>query len=868
MAPQLSGPTRELQPYLHGCGYSPEQVALGVLLDSGRRIPLAAFASSIHDSRTACVAVVEQVDDVRQVEDAVLECRELGAPIVFVRHEGRWLFWKQSQRAPELIRSISPDELETFFRESREALSPGAIYRAKTWARFDPAYQLDFVDVGLMPIVEEETGRRLSDLIERVFGESRVALGWDALTTVRGQWLLKANFWLLAAKMLKDKHVGRFTDLDLEDVKAVFSRVEEHYGAKFRFDLGDDSHLLALRNSAREFSRFSSMEFVSTEALSYLYENALITDDTRSMLGTHSTPVYLVDYILGRLRPWIEEIPYAERDVFEPACGHAGFLLSAMRLLDELRSEGGYDGRERHQYLRSRLHGWDIDSFALEIARLRLTLADVPNPNGWDLKTRDVFRPELLESQTQKSTIILANPPFEAFSSVERKSYKSEQLSKAVELFRRIITNMRPNAVVGFVLPRNFLQGKGARSVRETLATAFELQELCLLPDKVFARSDSETVVVMARRLAERGSAFDVRYVHVRENGYHAFKQNYSVTSETYEPIARFREHREFDFSVSELDRLWKECEHLDPFSDVVEVKQGLSFRPERDPGYPPGAISESVVERSGFYSAFSRLRYDLHIHELPDSVWFDISPDLISRPRGGTVTGVSQVLMNYAPASRGPWRIKAFLDYEGHAISSRFLALRPRDPQWSIEAVWALCNSPFANAYAYVHGTKRDIPAGVMRKMRVPLLSEMDNREIKRMVRNFIGKASAGAPADELRVLHWRIDAKVLDLYQLPSEIESELLRLFSGSERRGVPYKMRGYFPQHATTIRLTDLITVSEEWERANQRRGELIMRKAHRVISDPERTELERLQGLADLRIRLFAPLPSRNSGIFD
>ena len=31
------------------------------------------------------------------------------------------------------------------------------------------------------------------------------------------------------------------------------------------------------------------------------------------------------------------------------------------------------------------------DPFALEIARLSLTLADVPNPNGWALTEADMF---------------------------------------------------------------------------------------------------------------------------------------------------------------------------------------------------------------------------------------------------------------------------------------------------------------------------------------------------------------------------------------------------------------------------------------------------------------------------------------------
>ncbi len=76
------------------------------------------------------------------------------------------------------------------------------------------------------------------------------------------------------------------------------------------------------------------------------------------------------------------------RNVFEPACGHGAFLVSAMRLLVELSPESERTPDRRGPYLRKRLHGIDVDAFALELARLSLTLTDIPNPNGWDLEVK------------------------------------------------------------------------------------------------------------------------------------------------------------------------------------------------------------------------------------------------------------------------------------------------------------------------------------------------------------------------------------------------------------------------------------------------------------------------------------------------
>ena len=60
------------------------------------------------------------------------------------------------------------------------------------------------------------------------------------------------------------------------------------------------------------------------------------TSGTICFSGTHSTPSYLVDYIVGRLAPWIEQLDQDKRSVFEPACGPGAFLIAAIRLLTSL----------------------------------------------------------------------------------------------------------------------------------------------------------------------------------------------------------------------------------------------------------------------------------------------------------------------------------------------------------------------------------------------------------------------------------------------------------------------------------------------------------------------------------------------------
>src|SRR6185437_14684373 len=106
---------------------------------------------------------------------------------------------------------------------------------------------------------------------------------------------------------------------------------------------------------------------------------------------------------------------------------------------------------------------------------------------------------------------------------------------------------------------------------------------------------------------------------------------------------------------------------------------------------------------------------------------------------RYGTDVGIPQVLLNYHPVSRGPWRLKALIDEHGHAVTSNFLVVRPRDDLWSLEAIWGLCNSPLANAYAYATLGKRDILTGTMRRMPVPDVKAVDIQPLTKAVRHYL---------------------------------------------------------------------------------------------------------------------------------
>ena len=532
-----------------------------------------------------------------------------------------------------------------------------------------------------MPLIEGQIGQALQDLIERNVAALKSNLRWKDIDSEQGHWLLQTVFGLVSAKILRDKDVPAFDGLELADVDEVFTRLARHYNVA-PVPILDQRQRDALVETAQEIRRFSHLGLATTESLAYVYENALISKEIRAELGIHSTPPYLVDYIVGKLGRWIEGMAVDERQVFEPACGHAGFLVAAMRLLTELLPPDRATPANRRNYLRKRVHGCEIDPFALEIARLSLTLADIPNPDGWDLVPGDMFLGDLLERQSRKATILLANPPFEKFNQKELDGYREADvapryLNKTAEMLGRTLPQLPAGAVFGVVGPESLLHNKNSQDLREVLLRDFEISEICCFPDKVFTFSDMESAVILGRRrTAAKERRPTTSFRRVREREMDRFKLDYHCTVRRDVDPSRFSAARNLDLRVPELEEVWEWCRQqgCSTLGTMADVGLGLIFpwtritagRHDRTP-----RIASRVPCAALFISTAS------YLHQTPTPYWLNLSDDVLLRSRAGTTTGVPQVLLNYAPASRGPWRLKALIDRDGHALTSRFIAVR-----------------------------------------------------------------------------------------------------------------------------------------------------------------------------------------------
>jgi hypothetical protein len=275
-----------------------------------------------------------------------------------------------------------------------------------------------------------------------------------------------------------------------------------------------------------------------------------------------------------------------------------------------------------------------------------------------------------------------------------------------------------------------------------------------------------------------------------------AFKRSFATTTTRKIEQTRFSLEPSFRMTVPDLEEVWTACQRIACLDDIAVVQQGFSFVGESQ--LRGTIVTSSDKPFPGGVKGFTKFKPDLMLHELPSLKYVNLSPEAIAAKRGGTVTGTPQILLDYARVSRGPWRMKALIDRKGSPVTSNFVTVHPRSASVPLEFLWALCNSPLANAYMYTHTMKRHNLVGELNKIPIPRGGPRDIETVVGLVNDYLGTVRCCCPDQDMCFgALLRVDAEVLRLYDLPPRTERQLLDLFAGYQRQGVPFPFERYYP-----------------------------------------------------------------------
>ena len=772
------------------------------VLSSGgesREVELAAFTHVPESYRSAAFGVIAGESN----ELVVMERRALGAPILFAIVDDQVEVWQVgAASSPVMLERVGVEAVPELFGRNTAQWDPLSVHRAKSLFQGRPEYQLDFVDLGLIPAIEREVEEKLDRLLQQVIGELLAGRDDRAEETA-----FRTTFRLLAAKILLDRQHPHARSWGNAPVDMVLAGIEDYYSlGGFAPARAGELQPGSVRSAWETLREAMSFRNISSDSLAFVYENTLVTADTRKRFGTHSTPRALAEYVLRRLD--LGRFDLEELGVFEPFTGAGTFLVAALRHVRDLLPET-WTGERRHAFLVPRIRGAEIDSFACEVAALSLILADYPNANGWEIACGDLFRKSALARRVEGAKVILCNPPWEDFDPEERGEYPevaARSVSKPMAVLQTVL-EARPEAL-GFVLPRGFLKQKRYGALRQKVADIYSRVELTSLPDRVFQRSGFEGSVLVATGLRDDSGAGLTR-LHstvVEDRDRTSFLATGNVS------VERSRDKRVTggQLWVGVLDELWEFLQDHPRLGNAAEVYRGLQWRKQRE--------GHSTALQEGFAPGVFAPRESLLQFQITTSTYLDLRPESVLFP--GPLTrdwDGPKVLANVARLSRGPWRMAAGLDATGLVASQGFFGIWSRDPNVPPEAVEGVLNGPLANAFLTEFGANQHFTNRLLRQVPLPKRQSLENvveavRRYRERLASVHGFGLTSAREDEQRNrLLVEVDAEVLKAYDLPPRLERQLLEFFRGQEElRRVSHGFTGWLPEDFTAyVRLHEYL-----------------------------------------------------------
>ena len=741
--------------------------------DTTRTAALAAFTQTPPSYRTAALAVVPATKG--ESKDLVHGYRALGAPLMFVIEGDRLSLWQVRGDAPQRMhKNISVNDIPGLFEQNRTTWSPDAIHRAKSIAAIDQSYQLDFVDLGLLPAVEGEIHTKIDRLLVDMLSAASDA---QPGKTPNPRQLFPVVFRLLAAKVLQDRHHPAAEGWNPDNLPSVLKTIETHYSLP-NIPFSRSTALLPAFSAAWECLRGGiNFSNISSDDLAFVYENTLVTRATRKHFGTHSTPRQLAEYAVGCLE--LHRHDPKTLQIYEPFTGAGAFLVSALRHIRNFLPTD-WDDQQRHNFLISRLAGDELDSFAREVAMLSLILADYPNRNGWCVEETDLFENDALEARMAGHNVVLCNPPFENFDVDERARYPIADrfLSKPMAVLDAAI-EAGPSALA-FVLPHSFIFGRKFARQRRKLEQTFKNIELVELPKHIFRASVIESSLLIARKAADtNGPYIDLRSTEVSG----ADRLRFLKTGRT--TIQR-RERRNMgppftgNLWISPLKAIWDYVEFGPCLADYFSVHRGLEWKSRQEEAW-------SSVQQTGYKLGIQTAR-KAEQFTLRTPVWLDCREDRLRRNAIDLPWHLPKVIVNAGRLSIGPWRIAATVDTSGLLCSQQYFGLWPHEslPDARLIAFSAILNGPFANAFVANHSPAKGITISVMKRIPIPVdippsLEDLTLEYLRQLNLDSIGPTWS----DRVEALLTQIDAEVLRAYDLPPRLERELLSCFDSTCR-----------------------------------------------------------------------------------
>lgn len=295
-----------------------------------------------------------------------------------------------------------------------------------------------------------------------------------------------------------------------------------------------------------------------------IYEYMLSKLSIAGKAGQFRTPKHIIRMMVHLMDPKKDDI------ISDPACGTAGFLVSAGEYLYEKHYDWFKEKEFREHYDTKMFNGTEFDSSMLRIAAMNLQLHGVEHPS---LVGKDALSKSNGDVD-DAYTLILANPPFKGsldHDTVESSLLKMTKTKKTELLFLSLmLRTLKVGGRAAVIVPDGVLFGSSGahKAIRKELVENQQLQGIISMPSGVFKPYAGVSTAILIFTKTNSGGTDKVWFYDMKADGLSLDdKRNPLVDEETMELC--------FEAPEKAKEKAKDKCDIPDVLTDWQKLSKG-----------------------------------------------------------------------------------------------------------------------------------------------------------------------------------------------------------------------------------------------------------------------------------------------------
>lgn len=291
----------------------------------------------------------------------------------------------------------------------------------------------------------------------------------------------------------------------------------------------------------RFLKEIAEFNYDNSEDLGNAFEYLLSIMGSQGDAGQFRTPRHIIDMMVEIVAPRKDET------ILDPACGTAGFLISAYKYIDaQNRDEEGKStlSGEDKKLMAHSFAGYDISPDMVRLSRVNMYLHGFSTPQISEYDTLTS-----LEKWNDNYDVILANPPFMTPKGgiTPHKKYQVDAKRAEVLFVDYIIEHLRPTGRAAIVVPEGivFQSQTAYKKLRKMLVDESYLYGVISLPSGVFNPYSGvkTSILLIDRTLAKEKDG--ILFFKINNDGYDLGAQRREIKgSEIPEAINVFKNYQ------------------------------------------------------------------------------------------------------------------------------------------------------------------------------------------------------------------------------------------------------------------------------------------------------------------------------------